>query len=136
MTYILMWVLDCFLGHVFNMPHDDAKQCANINGVSRDSHMMASMLSNLDHSQPWSPCSAYMITSFLDNGHGKTPQLLLPDGIQPSICTALIKPALCFFFCSFYFPSFKIMFTAKSIHFWISTPVKDSASGQVAPNVH
>ncbi|XP_075626299.1 A disintegrin and metalloproteinase with thrombospondin motifs 1 [Balearica regulorum gibbericeps] len=59
------------LGHVFNMPHDDAKQCAGINGVSRDFHMMASMLSNLDRSQPWSPCSAYMITTFLDNGHGE-----------------------------------------------------------------
>uniref|UniRef100_A0A480J8Y9 A disintegrin and metalloproteinase with thrombospondin motifs 1 n=1 Tax=Sus scrofa TaxID=9823 RepID=A0A480J8Y9_PIG len=59
------------LGHVFNMPHDDAKQCASLNGVNRDSHMMASMLSNLDRSQPWSPCSAYMITSFLDNGHGE-----------------------------------------------------------------
>lgn len=32
---------------------------------------MASMLSSLDHSQPWSPCSAYMVTSFLDNGHGE-----------------------------------------------------------------
>lgn len=60
-----------FLGHVFNMPHDDAKQCASINGINQDSHMMASMLSNLDRSQPWSPCSAYMITTFLDNGHGK-----------------------------------------------------------------
>ncbi|NXO03445.1 ATS1 metalloproteinase, partial [Rhinopomastus cyanomelas] len=59
------------LGHVFNMPHDDAKQCAGINGISRDFHMMASMLSNLDRSQPWSPCSAYMITTFLDNGHGE-----------------------------------------------------------------
>ncbi|XP_062982800.1 A disintegrin and metalloproteinase with thrombospondin motifs 1 [Elgaria multicarinata webbii] len=59
------------LGHVFNMPHDDAKQCAGINGIGRDSHMMASMLSNLDRSQPWSPCSAYMITTFLDNGHGE-----------------------------------------------------------------
>ncbi|OWK60123.1 A disintegrin and metalloproteinase with thrombospondin motifs 1 [Lonchura striata] len=59
------------LGHVFNMPHDDAKQCAGINGMSRDFHMMASMLSNLDRSQPWSPCSAYMITTFLDNGHGE-----------------------------------------------------------------
>ncbi|XP_019384327.1 PREDICTED: A disintegrin and metalloproteinase with thrombospondin motifs 1 [Crocodylus porosus] len=59
------------LGHVFNMPHDDAKQCASINGINQDSHMMASMLSNLDRSQPWSPCSAYMITTFLDNGHGE-----------------------------------------------------------------
>ncbi|XP_049641714.1 A disintegrin and metalloproteinase with thrombospondin motifs 1 [Suncus etruscus] len=59
------------LGHVFNMPHDDAKQCANINGVNPDAHMMASMLSNLDRNQPWSPCSAAMITSFMDNGHGE-----------------------------------------------------------------
>ncbi|XP_042314717.1 A disintegrin and metalloproteinase with thrombospondin motifs 1 [Sceloporus undulatus] len=59
------------LGHVFSMSHDDAKQCAGINGINRDSHMMASMLSNLDRSQPWSPCSAYMITTFLDNGHGE-----------------------------------------------------------------
>ncbi|XP_042532810.1 A disintegrin and metalloproteinase with thrombospondin motifs 1 [Dipodomys merriami] len=59
------------LGHVFNMPHDDAKQCAGHNGVNQNSHMMASMLSNLDRSQPWSPCSASTITSFLDNGHGE-----------------------------------------------------------------
>ncbi|XP_063304319.1 A disintegrin and metalloproteinase with thrombospondin motifs 1 [Pelobates fuscus] len=59
------------LGHVFNMPHDDAKQCATYNVANQDSHMMASMLSNLDRREPWSPCSAYMITSFLDNGHGE-----------------------------------------------------------------
>lgn len=82
-----MWVLDFSLGHVFNMPHDDAKQCAGINGVNRDSHMMASMLSNLNHSQPWSPCSASMITTFLDNGHGKTFQLLFLDVIQISTCS-------------------------------------------------
>lgn len=98
MTCILTWVSDVFLGHVFNMPHDDAKQCASINGVNRDSHMMASMLSNLDRSQPWSPCSAYMITSFLDNGHGKMLQLLFLDVIQPSRCRVLMKPALSFLF--------------------------------------
>ncbi|XP_066516201.1 A disintegrin and metalloproteinase with thrombospondin motifs 1 [Hoplias malabaricus] len=58
------------LGHVFNMPHDDAKQCASVNGENWSSHMMASTLSNLDQLQPWSPCSALMVTSFLDNGHG------------------------------------------------------------------
>jgi len=82
-----MWVLDFYLGHVFNMPHDDAKQCAGINGLNRDSHMMASMLTNLDHNQPWSPCSASSITTFLDNGHGKTLQLLFLDVIQPSACS-------------------------------------------------
>lgn len=82
MTYILMSISGCSLGHVFNMPHDDAKQCASINGIDQNSHMMASMLSNLNHSQPWSPCSAYMITSFLDNGHGKMLELLFLDVIQ------------------------------------------------------
>lgn len=75
-VHILLWVFFCFPGHVFNMPHDDAKHCASLNGVSGDSHLMASMLSSLDHSQPWSPCSAYMVTSFLDNGHGKMPATL------------------------------------------------------------
>lgn len=59
------------LGHVFNMPHDDAKQCANINGDNWGAHMMASTLSNLNQLHPWSPCSALMITAFLDNGHGQ-----------------------------------------------------------------
>ncbi|XP_064825474.1 A disintegrin and metalloproteinase with thrombospondin motifs 1 [Oncorhynchus masou masou] len=59
------------LGHVFNMPHDDSKQCASVNGDHWGSHMMASTLSNLDQLQPWSPCSALMVTSFMDNGHGQ-----------------------------------------------------------------
>ncbi|XP_020379997.2 A disintegrin and metalloproteinase with thrombospondin motifs 1 [Rhincodon typus] len=59
------------LGHVFNMPHDDARQCLNTIPQNGNSHMMASTLSNLDRNQPWSACSAYMITSFLDNGHGE-----------------------------------------------------------------
>ncbi|XP_069745131.1 A disintegrin and metalloproteinase with thrombospondin motifs 1 [Narcine bancroftii] len=59
------------LGHVFNMPHDNARQCLHTIGQTKNSHMMASTLSNLVRSQPWSVCSAYMITSFLDNGHGE-----------------------------------------------------------------
>ncbi|XP_066561895.1 A disintegrin and metalloproteinase with thrombospondin motifs 1 [Amia ocellicauda] len=59
------------LGHVFNMPHDDAKHCAGVNGIHWSSHMMASTLSNLNQLQPWSPCSALMVTSFLDGGHGQ-----------------------------------------------------------------
>ncbi|KAM8871523.1 A disintegrin and metalloproteinase with thrombospondin motifs 1 [Synchiropus picturatus] len=68
------------LGHVFNMPHDDAQLCSGINGVHWGSHMMASTLSNLDQQQPWSPCSALMITTFLDNGHG---QCLLDKPVKP-----------------------------------------------------
>ncbi|XP_061659287.1 A disintegrin and metalloproteinase with thrombospondin motifs 1 isoform X2 [Syngnathoides biaculeatus] len=48
------------LGHVFNMPHDDAQLCSGVNGPHWGSHMMASTLSNLDQQQPWSPCSALM----------------------------------------------------------------------------
>lgn len=58
-------------GHVFNMPHDDAQLCSEVNGAHWGSHMMASTLSNLDQQQPWSPCSALMVTTFLDNGHGQ-----------------------------------------------------------------
>ena len=64
------------------MPHDDAKQCASVNGDHWSSHMMASTLSNLDQLRPWSPCSALMITSFLDNGHG---QCLLDKPQKPQV---------------------------------------------------
>lgn len=85
------------------MPHDDAKQCAGINGISRDFHMMASMLSNLDRSQPWSPCSAYMITTFLDNGHGKIIKLSIHVEFMVLCFTALL----------FFFFSFKGVLSAK-----------------------
>ncbi|XP_062236464.1 A disintegrin and metalloproteinase with thrombospondin motifs 1 [Platichthys flesus] len=68
------------LGHVFNMPHDDAQLCSGVNGAHWGSHMMASTLSNLDQQQPWSPCSALMVTTFLDNGHG---QCLLDKPVKP-----------------------------------------------------
>ncbi len=53
------------------MPHDDTKQCASLNGDQWSTHMMASTLSNLNQLQPWSYCSAMMVTTFLDNGHGQ-----------------------------------------------------------------
>lgn len=62
------------------MPHDDAQLCSGINGAHWGSHMMASTLSNLDQQQPWSPCSALMVTTFLDNGHG---QCLLDKPVKP-----------------------------------------------------
>ncbi|TRY92785.1 hypothetical protein DNTS_024855 [Danionella cerebrum] len=82
------------LGHVFNMPHDDAKQCASVNGEYWSAHMMASTLSNLNQLNPWSPCSALMVTSFLDNGHGQClldkPQKLhqLPQALPGSVYDA------------------------------------------------
>lgn len=56
---------------MFNIPHDDAKQCTNINAETVNFHLMASTLCNLNQLHPWSPCSALMITTFLDNGHGQ-----------------------------------------------------------------
>ncbi|KAK6485415.1 A disintegrin and metalloproteinase with thrombospondin motifs 1-like [Huso huso] len=76
------------LGHVFNMPHDDAKHCASANGPNWSSHMMASTLSNLNRQQPWSACSAYMITSFLDNGHGEC----LLDKPQKPVALPIVLP--------------------------------------------
>ncbi|XP_030209304.1 A disintegrin and metalloproteinase with thrombospondin motifs 1 [Gadus morhua] len=70
------------LGHVFNMPHDDAQLCSGVNGDHWGSHMMASTLSNLDQQRPWSPCSALMVTTFLDNGHG---QCLLDKPAAPQL---------------------------------------------------
>ncbi|XP_029113653.1 A disintegrin and metalloproteinase with thrombospondin motifs 1-like [Scleropages formosus] len=70
------------LGHVLNMMHDDSAHCTGMNRVPHTSHMMAPILSNLDQQQPWSPCSALTVTSFLDSGHG---QCLLdrPQAPQP-----------------------------------------------------
>lgn len=62
------------------MPHDDAQLCSGVNGAHWGSHMMASTLSNLDQQQPWSPCSALMVTTFLDNDHG---QCLLDKPVKP-----------------------------------------------------
>ncbi|XP_067425697.1 A disintegrin and metalloproteinase with thrombospondin motifs 4 [Emydura macquarii macquarii] len=59
------------LGHVFNMLHDNAKPCVELNShVGNSRHMMAPVMSHVDPDQLWSPCSARFITDFLDNGHG------------------------------------------------------------------
>ncbi|XP_032621021.1 A disintegrin and metalloproteinase with thrombospondin motifs 4 [Chelonoidis abingdonii] len=59
------------LGHVFNMLHDNAKACEDLNShASGTRHMMAPVMSYVDPDQLWSPCSARFITDFLDNGHG------------------------------------------------------------------
>ncbi|XP_030648275.1 A disintegrin and metalloproteinase with thrombospondin motifs 15a [Chanos chanos] len=73
------------LGHVFNMPHDNVKACEEVFGKLKDNHMMSPTLIQINRTSPWSPCSAAIITEFLDNGHGDClldqPQkpLALPD---------------------------------------------------------
>uniref|UniRef100_A0A674MGE9 ADAM metallopeptidase with thrombospondin type 1 motif 15 n=1 Tax=Takifugu rubripes TaxID=31033 RepID=A0A674MGE9_TAKRU len=59
------------LGHVFNMPHDNVKACADVFGKLQDNHMMSPTLIQINRTSPWSPCSAAIITEFLDNGHGE-----------------------------------------------------------------
>nr|XP_023648460.1 A disintegrin and metalloproteinase with thrombospondin motifs 15-like isoform X2 [Paramormyrops kingsleyae] len=58
------------LGHVFNMPHDNAKACEENFGQLKENHMMSPTLIKIDRNKPWSTCSATIITNFLDSGHG------------------------------------------------------------------
>ncbi|XP_073696007.1 A disintegrin and metalloproteinase with thrombospondin motifs 15a [Garra rufa] len=73
------------LGHVFNMPHDNVKACEEVFGKLQDNHMMSPTLIRINRTSPWSPCSAAIITDYLDSGHGDClldqPQkpLALPD---------------------------------------------------------
>lgn len=63
----------CSTGHVFNMPHDNVKACADVFGKLQDNHMMSPTLIQINRTSPWSPCSAAIITEFLDSGHGEFP---------------------------------------------------------------
>lgn len=58
-------------GHVFNMPHDNVKACADVFGKLQDNHMMSPTLIQINRTSPWSPCSAAIVTEFLDSGHGE-----------------------------------------------------------------
>ncbi|MBV97036.1 A disintegrin and metalloproteinase with thrombospondin motifs 15, partial [Eschrichtius robustus] len=58
------------LGHVFNMPHDNVKVCEEVSGKLRGNHMMSPTLIQIDRANPWSACSAAIVTDFLDSGHG------------------------------------------------------------------
>ncbi|XP_043937071.1 A disintegrin and metalloproteinase with thrombospondin motifs 15 [Protopterus annectens] len=73
------------LGHVFNMPHDSVKACEEAFGKLKDNHMMSPTLIQIDHNNPWSTCSAAVITDFLDNGHG---DCLLDEPVKPIVLPA------------------------------------------------
>ncbi|XP_030077368.1 A disintegrin and metalloproteinase with thrombospondin motifs 15 [Microcaecilia unicolor] len=68
------------LGHVFNMPHDNVKACEEVFGKLRENHMMSPTLIQINRTNPWSSCSAAIITDFLDSGHG---DCLLDQPIKP-----------------------------------------------------
>ncbi|XP_060107142.1 A disintegrin and metalloproteinase with thrombospondin motifs 15 [Heteronotia binoei] len=75
------------LGHVFNMPHDNVKVCEEVFGKLRTNHMMSPTLIQIDRTNPWSACSAAIITDFLDSGHGDclldqpTKPIALPENL-------------------------------------------------------
>ncbi|XP_053907193.1 A disintegrin and metalloproteinase with thrombospondin motifs 4 [Cuculus canorus] len=80
------------LGHVFNMVHDTAAPCRQLNaraGATR--RVMAPVLSSLEPGEMWSPCSSRFLTEFLENGHGqclldKPPEWLhLPRALPGSV---------------------------------------------------
>lgn len=53
------------------MPHDNVKVCEEVFGKLQANHMMSPTLIQIDRANPWSACSAAIITDFLDSGHGK-----------------------------------------------------------------
>ena len=53
------------------MPHDNVKVCEEVSGKLRGNHMMSPTLIQIDRANPWSACSAAIVTDFLDSGHGK-----------------------------------------------------------------
>ncbi|XP_039619928.1 A disintegrin and metalloproteinase with thrombospondin motifs 15-like [Polypterus senegalus] len=78
------------LGHVFNMPHDNVKACEEVFGKLKDNHMMSPTLIQVDRYNPWSACSAAIITDFLDNGHG---DCLLDQPVKPLVITDTLPGA-------------------------------------------
>ncbi|KFD64519.1 hypothetical protein M514_11802 [Trichuris suis] len=56
------------LGHIFNVPHDDEKKCAQYMTLNKDNyHIMAPTLEFNTHPWSWSPCSTAMLSKFLDS---------------------------------------------------------------------
>ncbi|TKS83930.1 disintegrin and metalloproteinase with thrombospondin motifs 15 [Collichthys lucidus] len=76
------------LGHVFNMPHDNVKACEDVFGKLQDNHMMSPTLIQINRTSPWSPCSAAIITEFLDSGHGEC----LLDQPQKPLVLPVVSP--------------------------------------------
>lgn len=67
----MLYLLTSTPGHVFNMPHDNVKACEEVFGRLKTNHMMSPTLIQIDRANPWSACSAAIITDFLDSGHGE-----------------------------------------------------------------
>ncbi|KAL7831671.1 hypothetical protein AOLI_G00292190 [Acnodon oligacanthus] len=70
------------LGHVLSMPHDDSKNCERHFGHVAQHHVMASVFNGFSKMSPWSPCSAFYVTEFFDNGYGDC-LLDAPEKVMP-----------------------------------------------------
>lgn len=82
-------------GHVFNMPHDNVKACEEVFGRLKTNHMMSPTLIQIDRANPWSACSAAIITDFLDSGHGEPPVPLTPSLPVPLPPSNRLCPCRC-----------------------------------------
>ncbi|XP_003375792.1 putative thrombospondin type 1 domain protein [Trichinella spiralis] len=57
------------LGHIFNVPHDDEKKCAQFMTLNKENyHIMAPTLEFNTHPWSWSPCSTALLNKFLESG--------------------------------------------------------------------
>ncbi|VDM51778.1 unnamed protein product [Angiostrongylus costaricensis] len=70
------------LGHIFNIPHDDERKCAQyMQLVKHNFHIMAPTLEYNTHPWSWSTCSSNMLERFLDNNRGQI-QCLFDQPVQ------------------------------------------------------
>lgn len=70
------------LGHIFNIPHDDERKCAQyMQLVKHNFHIMAPTLEYNTHPWSWSTCSSAMLERFLDNHRGQI-QCLFDQPVQ------------------------------------------------------
>ncbi|KAI6211925.1 BMA-GON-1, isoform e [Aphelenchoides besseyi] len=61
------------LGHIFNIPHDDERRCAQYMPLNKNSyHIMAPTLEYNTNPWAWSPCSSAMLEKFLDSHRSQT----------------------------------------------------------------
>ncbi|BFZ08740.1 hypothetical protein BsWGS_11778 [Bradybaena similaris] len=77
------------LGHVFNLPHDDDKQCTDSLPEDQKNafHVMSPTLDYNSSPWDWSNCSARLMTEFLESGLA----LCLQDGIRVKKWLTMMK---------------------------------------------
>jgi hypothetical protein len=70
------------LGHIFNIPHDDERKCAEFMPLNKANyHIMAPTLEYNTNPWSWSACSSAMLIRFLDNRGAQT-QCILDQPVE------------------------------------------------------